>query len=492
MEYTLKYFQEQCLPLIMKSLGAKPTKAAIRKGIGAFLKQGDEESIPVVNEDGEPVEITEIILVGAEPAEEVVEDEPTDDEIPAESLQRTVALAVKKALAADTRSRKAPIDGTVSNKAYTLPATVKRWGKVKTFTNTDQMDAETKAYRFGQFFMASAVGNMKAQEYCRTHGLPLTRDTSKTGDDTKAMSENINAAGGFLVPEEFINDLILLQEEHGVVRQEFDSWPMTSDLAMVPRQTGGLTTFFVNDNNTITQSDLSFDQVQLTAKKLATLTKISSELAEDALINIGDRVAGQIARDFALKEDQAGFIGDGSATYSGITGAQIKIDDGTHTAGISTAVTGNTAFGTLDLADFNAVHGLLPQFAEGNAKWYISKAGFHSSMERLTTAAGGNTRDTLANGKTQLMFLGYPVVIVQVMFSTLTASTAQIVALFGDMTQAATFGDRRAPAIATSTEAFFTSDALAVRGTERFDINVHDLGDTSNAGPLVALKTPGS
>jgi hypothetical protein len=38
----------------------------------------------------------------------------------------------------------------------------------------------------------------------------------------------------------------------------------------------------------------------------------------------------------------------------------------------------------------------------------------------------------------------------------------------------------------------YETDQIAVRGKERFDINVHDLGDDTDAGPIVALKTPAS
>ena len=48
----------------------------------------------------------------------------------------------------------------------------------------------------------------------------------------------------------------------------------------------------------------------MTAKKLMVLTKYSNELNEDAVLNIGDDLAGEIAYAFALKEDQCGFTGD--------------------------------------------------------------------------------------------------------------------------------------------------------------------------------------
>ena len=65
-----------------------------------------------------------------------------------------------------------------------------------------------------------------------------------------------------------------------------------------------------------------------------------------------------------------------------------------------------------------------------------------------------------------------------------------IIAVFGDLTQAASFGDRRQTTIQISDSALnaFEQDELAIRGTERFDINIHDIGDSSNAGPVVGLK----
>ena len=59
--------------------------------------------------------------------------------------------------------------------------------------------------------------------------------------------------------------------------------------------------------------------------------------------------------------------------------------------------------------------------------------------------------------------------------------------LFGDIAMAATFGDRRGMTVARSTEYKFAEDQIAIKATERFDINIHDIGDTTNAGPVVAL-----
>jgi hypothetical protein len=74
-----------------------------------------------------------------------------------------------------------------------------------------------------------------------------------------------------------------------------------------------------------TASDKSWDRVSLTAKKLMVLARYSSEMNEDAVINMGDDLAGEIAYAFAVKEDNCGFIGDGSSTYGGMQGVTTKI-----------------------------------------------------------------------------------------------------------------------------------------------------------------------
>jgi HK97 family phage major capsid protein len=137
--------------------------------------------------------------------------------------------------------------------------------------------------------------------------------------------------------------------------------------------------------------------------------------------------------------------------------------------------------------------GKLPRYAEGNAKWYISKAGYAASMMRLIDAAGGNTIATLQGGANMREFLGYPVVITQVMNSTLTAQTSTDgLCYFGDLRQGAAFGNRRGVSVMVSEHRYMEFDELAIRGTQRFDINVHETGSATVASSLIMLSTPAS
>ena len=137
--------------------------------------------------------------------------------------------------------------------------------------------------------------------------------------------------------------------------------------------------------------------------------------------------------------------------------------------------------------------GKLPQYADdADAKWYISKAGWAASMMRLIDAAGGNTGAMIA-GTAPKEFLGYPVVLSQKMNAVLTAQTSTYgLAYLGNLPQAATLGDRRGITIKSSDQRYIEYDQLVIVGTERYDINVHDVGSSSAAGPMVMLYTPGA
>jgi len=345
-------------------------------------------------------------------------------------------------------------------------------------------NASKNAYDAGRWLQATLLGHGPSVQYCADHNLPIR----SAMDIQNAHSEGVNTKGGFLVPDEMDRTIIDLREEYGVARQECRISPMASDTKTQSRRTGGLTAYFIGEGNIITESDKSWDQIKLVAKKLAALTRMSSELNEDAVISLGDDFAREMAYAFAEKEDDCLFNGDGTSTYGGIYGVRPKIIDGTHTAGavdVSTAT--HNLFSEIDAADLLGMMAVLPRYAERNAKFYCSKLAYTQVFQRLTSALGGNTISDVEAG-TGLNYLGHPVVISQSMpGGAATDYNNLAMILFGDMSMAATMGTRRGTTVAISEHHFFDTDEIAVRGTERFDINVHDLGDTSTAGPIVAL-----
>lgn len=347
-----------------------------------------------------------------------------------------------------------------------------RYGEMRAFKGQGGM---ARAYKVGQFCRAALFGQQDAADWCKENGVPLV----------KAQAEGVNTAGGVLVPEEMMNEIIILRETYGVFRKQCRVVPMGRDTLNWPRRTGGLTAYFMSENGSFTESNATWDNVNLTAKKIGALTKISTELAEDAIINIADYIVDEIAYAFASKEDDCGFNGDGTSTYGGMRGITVIAADSSHTAGLYTA-TGHSTYATLDNTDLTGLMGKLPQYALTNAKFYCSQTAFATVFERLVAAAGGNSISTL-DGAVQYRYLGFPIIISQKLPTTASV-TGTVTMFFGDLAKAAAMGERRGVTIRRLDERFADTDQIGILGTERFDINVHDMGDTSNAGPLVALK----
>lgn len=367
-------------------------------------------------------------------------------------------------------------------------------GALKNFKGTvDGRDASERAFRFGAWALA-AVSRSMPSKFHFGKAIDFTENYI-----AKLHSTFSNTAGGFSVPEEFGRDMIDLREQYGVVRRIFRVRPMTSDTRTDPRRTGGLTACFVGEGQAGTESSKSWDQVSLTAKKLMVISRYTAELNEDSVMNIGDDLAGEISYAFANKEDDCGINGTGTSTYGGIHGllSRLTTVNGVDDGGSLVLGAGNT-WSELTLANFNSVIGRLPQYADtNNTSWLCHRAFYYGVMERLVLAAGGVPAREIRDGnRGRPIFLGYPVEISQVMPA--TEANSQVACTLGDYSLVASFGDRRMEAIEFSTQAsvggesVFERDEIAIKGTERFDINVHDVGTSTAAGPVVGLITAAS
>lgn len=349
--------------------------------------------------------------------------------------------------------------------------------KPKHFANAED------AYLSGRFIRAALSGRQEDVQWCRDHG--LGQQLAATAGT--AHSTTNNSIGGILVPDAMSQAIINLKEQYGVFRQNASVVQMPSETLLIPRRLGGVTTYYVAESTDATASKVTFDGVQLTARKLVAASIYPVELADSAVINLADYLANEFAYGFAKAEDQAGFIGDGTSTYGGIVG----IKNAVGTAGVFTAATGNVSFETFDLEDYMGCMAKLPQYALAGAKWYISQAGYAASMARLAYAAGGNTVSSVSGGSA-MQFLGYPVVISQALNATLGSETSTLKCFFGDLRLSSTVGDRMGFAVSSDRSLYFLADQVVIKGTQRFDIVNHDCGDTSSAGPVVALKTAAS
>ncbi len=352
-------------------------------------------------------------------------------------------------------------------------------------------DAEKRTYMWG-VWTAAAMGNVACAAKCKEWGL-----------DLRSVHEgSVNTTGGYLVPAQLDSDIISLINTFGLARQLARVTPMTTDVLNRPRRTGGLTATWEGESDPIAESTKSWDNVNLIAKKLSVITRISNELNEDAIISVANDLVREIAIAFAQKEDEAYFNGDGGLPFGGITGYEGRFDAirtalGANTSGGGLQMETGTTMAAVTLSDLSETVARLPIFGDNvNTKFVCHKVFYWNVIIRLTSALQGNTQQSVELAVRNQLW-GYPVLFSNAMPSTDAVSNVHL--LFGDFSLSAMFGDRRARTISFSDSAslgsgdnVFLKDQIAIRGTERVDINVHDVGTSSVAGPVVALMSRAS
>ena len=395
------------------------------------------------------------------------ESERLDKE--AERQERLEAMETRLAAPKDRKSTPETANG---QRIEVVKPDMFRFGSLRAFRSKT---AEADAYTAGKWLMATIMGDATSRQWCRDKGIEM-----------RVQTEGVATAGGFVVPDVMERAIIDLREQYGMFRQNARVIPMSSDHSIIPRRTGGVTAYFVGETDAITASDKSWNQVELTAKKLGALTRMSTDLSEDAIINIADDLAQEMAYAFAIKEDACGIDGDGTSTYGGMIGMRTKMVDGDHVGSYVAATTPATTYAQIDNTELIAMIGALPMYARSGAKWHCSPEAKAGIFDRLSLAAGGNNASDLGAGATA-KYAGFEIAEAAGMPSTM--ANGLIALWLGDMSLSSTLGDRRGITLKVSSERYLEYDQIGIQATERFCIVNHDVGGTFGVrGPVVGLQ----
>ena len=454
-----------------------------------------EETVLVLDEDGNPVD-TSTIEVEVKSAD--TDDGDADTALDIRGLVREELSGLRAEIGAKAKTAIASSgsDGVeFRSMSYGDRHAVKHVGK-----GLPDQARQKAAFELGCFFRA-VRGDQNAIVKCGELGIPLTRSTQRDDLITKGNVVGVNSAGGFLVPEQMAGYIIRLVEEFGVFRANSRVFPMSSDTANIPRRASGYTTYYVGEASSPTQSQIGFDNVKLSARKLGVLTKVSNELLADSTIAFGDFVAAEMALAMANAEDDAGFNGDGTSTYGGIVGARTRLSilNGVDDGGGLVLGSGNL-YSEITTNDLSKLMSIVPQLPGMNTKFYCSQNVYGQILLNRSTSvvlsgavvASSTQMSELVAGPAAMTYMGRPIVVSQVMPK--TDANSQICLLYGDLAYASTFGNRSEMVIKSSDSALnaFEQDETAFVAFHRFDINNHDLGTSTAAGPLVGLITAAS
>jgi HK97 family phage major capsid protein len=394
------------------------------------------------------------------------------------AIAKEEAREARKAELLKVLHRSAPVESTEMGKPR-IEAVSYRGYKPGVFESPEV------AHRCGMW-LKSLNGDVHARQWCR--------DT--LGIESRDLGGQVNSLGGALVFEDFSNTLIRNVETFGVSMNLAQRVTTSSDTLLVPKRLSGVTSYWLGENSTITTSDPTATMVQLVLQKLAASTRVSNELLADNAISVAQWLVQEYGTSISSALDDAFFNGTGSSAYGGIRGLS-QIDDGTHTASVVSAASGNTSLAALDIDDYLKALAALPRYAIGTSAWYMHPSVYHQSVQRMMLSSGtagsgtigalsgGNTAQNLAQG-TPNTFLGLPVVYVLKMSSAPTTGT--IAAYVGDISLSSIMANKGDMQIASSTDRYFEADQTAWRCVMRVAAVHHSLGTTSEAGPVVALK----
>lgn len=149
----------------------------------------------------------------------------------------------------------------------------------------------------------------------------------------KALNENTNTQGGFLVPEIWAAKIYEIILAKSTAIQLCEQITMTSDTLFFPKVTAATTAYFVDEAATITAAQPTFGQLTIHPKKVAALTVLSTEVMEDSNPSIMDTVIRRLAEDIALKVDYE--IYNGTTNVGGFNGwRDTTADTAIHTVAV--------------------------------------------------------------------------------------------------------------------------------------------------------------
>jgi HK97 family phage major capsid protein len=191
--------------------------------------------------------------------------------------------------------------------------------------------AKMMAYGGGNLFNARQAS---AEVYGESH--PVTR----------ALVASTGPAGGFIVPPDYMNEIIELLRPNAVVRGSNPRViPMPRGTMTLPGQASPATASYGMEGQQIASSQQTLRQIVASFKKLTALVPISNDLMRYADPAIDAMVRDDLVEVIALREDLAFLLGDGTqAAPMGFTGfANLWATSQGGTAGVWSSTADSTA-----------------------------------------------------------------------------------------------------------------------------------------------------
>lgn len=128
------------------------------------------------------------------------------------------------------------------------------------------------------------------------------------GEVTKDLDTATSESGEELVPEYFGSEVIRIASKYGVARNNARVISLPGKIFHLPTM-GSVTAYRTDEGGAILASSPTTGQLTFTAKKLAGMVVVTTELIEDANIDVLNYLAQLCGEAIAQKEDEWAFLG---------------------------------------------------------------------------------------------------------------------------------------------------------------------------------------
>jgi len=198
----------------------------------------------------------------------------------------------------------------------------------------------------------------------------------KSGMVSKLMSESVDTEGGYLVPEEFRNMMIMYDAEDTLVWQRSTVWPMGGEKIQFPKlqqnpdvqdagfdNFAGVTFDWVEEGGEKPETEPNFGMVEMIVHELAGYTEITNTLLDDSVINLVNYLTRLFRSAWYWYTDKSFIQGTGGKQPLGIINDPSILTVFRQTAD------------TIEVQDVLNMESRMPAVFDNNAVWFITKQG---------------------------------------------------------------------------------------------------------------------
>jgi HK97 family phage major capsid protein len=275
----------------------------------------------------------------------------------------------------------------------------------------------------------------------------------------------VPADGGFLIPETLRSEILSLALENSIVRSRARVIPMESLRLPIPMVDatsnvssvfGGIVCYWTEEGATFTESQASFGQMVLEAKKLTGYAEVPNELMADATA-FGSFFDQVFPEAMAWYEDDSFISGSGTGQPKGFLNANAAVT--------VSKETGQPA-ATIVWENIVKMYARMLPSSHKNAVWIVSPDTFPELATMALSVGTGGSAIWLQNGQgdAPMTILGRPVIVSEKVSALGTAGDINYVDLSYYI-----IGDRQTMTATSSPHFKFSSDKTAFKIVERVD-----------------------